>query len=62
MKYTLTNNMKNKKDKENGIYARCIVCNNPIYDFMKNNKEIFDETEMCGACATGEADTYIEEL
>ena len=54
--------MKNKKDKENGIYARCIVCNNPIYDFMKNNKEIFDETEMCGACATGEADTYIEEL
>ena len=52
----------NKNKKEEGIYGRCIVCGQPIYDFMENNKEIFDETEMCGACATGEAATYIDEL
>ncbi len=55
--------MENKNTKkEEGIYARCSVCNQPIWDFMKENKEIFDETDMCGACATGESATYIDEL
>lgn len=51
-----------KKEKEEGIYARCSTCGQPIWDFMEENKKIFDETDMCGACATGEASTYIDEL
>ena len=55
--------MKNiQKAKEEGIYGRCITCNNPIYDHMEKNKKLFDETEMCGACVTGESATYIDEL
>lgn len=47
---------------EEGIYAQCSVCENPIYEHMEENKGLFDDTGMCGACATGESATYIDEL
>ena len=48
--------------KEEGVYARCSTCEQPIYEHMEENKKIYDVTDMCGACATGEAETYINEL
>ena len=33
-----------------------------LQKIMEENKRIFDETDMCGACATGESATYIDEL
>lgn len=53
---------KQKKKKEEGIYARCETCGQPIWEFMEKNKKIYDDTEMCGACATGESAVYIDEL
>lgn len=50
------------KDKESGIYAYCESCENPIYEHMDDNKKIFDETKMCGACCFGEVDIYTDEL
>ena len=47
---------------ELGIYAKCSTCDNPIYTHMKDNMALFDDTHMCGACATGESATYIDEL
>ena len=51
-----------KKKKEFGIYGRCETCNQPIYEHMEENKKIFDDTGMCGSCATGESAVYIDEL
>ena len=47
---------------ESGIYALCGSCENPIYQHMDENKGLWDDTHMCGACATGESATYIDEL
>ena len=47
---------------ETGIYADCGTCGQPIYEHMEENKHLFDETGMCGACATGESAVYIDEL
>jgi len=49
-------------EEETGIHGKCDSCGQPIYTFMENNIEIYNETGMCGACATGEAATYIDEL
>lgn len=51
-----------KKEQKDGVYAKCETCQNPIYEHMKDNKAIYDDTEMCGACATGESATYIDEI
>ena len=48
--------------REEGIYARCISCDNPIYEHMENNKKYFDDFDMCGACTTGESAEYIDDL
>ena len=48
--------------KEKGIYARCSSCDNPIYEYMEENKKIFDESDLCGACCMGEAAVYMDEL
>ena len=47
---------------KDGIYAKCSSCGQPIFDHMEENKAIFDDTDLCGACATGEAATYVDEL
>lgn len=54
--------MTEKTKKEEGVYAYCEVCGQPIWEHMEKNKEIYDETGMCGACCTGESATYINEL
>lgn len=54
--------MQTLEEKLEGIYGKCEACHAPIYDYMEDNKKIFDDTEMCGACATGEAATYTDEL
>lgn len=54
--------MKKNDKKDKGIYGRCSVCDNPIYEYMDRNKEYLDEFDMCGACATGESAEYIDEL
>ena len=48
--------------KEDGIYAKCSVCGNPIYDYMEKNKEYYKDFGMCGVCVTGESAEYIDEL
>ena len=48
--------------KEIGIYGKCQVCGNAIYEHMKENKELYDDFQMCGACVTGESAVYIDEL
>lgn len=48
--------------KEDGVYGKCETCEQPIWEHMEENKKIFDETGMCGACATGESAVYTNEL
>ena len=50
------------KTKQQGVYAKCSVCGQPIYEHMEKNKEYFDEFDMCGACVTGESAQYVDEL
>jgi RNA polymerase-binding transcription factor DksA len=52
--------MENKL--EEGIYAKCSVCGQSIYEHMEENKKYYDEFEMCGSCVTGESAEYIDEL
>ena len=49
-------------DENEGVHGVCSNCGNKIFDHMKENIEIFDLTDLCGVCATGEADAYFDEL
>jgi formylmethanofuran dehydrogenase subunit E len=47
---------------EEGVHGKCDSCGNPIYEHMTENKAIFDDTGLCGVCATGESAVYFDEL
>jgi RNA polymerase-binding transcription factor DksA len=50
-----------RREKE-GVYGICQTCDNPVYGYMTENRQIFDLTGLCGVCATGESAAYFDEL